>query len=676
METDESSNRTKAEPPIDKKSAPNSDVISLTSSDDEEETISSSNQKKRFKISPVENLPHISLTPVRNTPDVVLDVLDSDDEKPEIIESSNKVYKISESSSKNGTTGKGDSRPKEKNKVKNPLNALLKKNGITVRPKGDVVSVLIESDSDIERNEKKRKNLDKEANKRSDNDEDNKCWKRNNENGKRKRNGTHKDTTEEADISMRSHDKDESIIIPDSDDDTEKENHCENDFEPFPVNMDKTTTSDADAITQEESRTYFKKFLKLVEEKIVDSTFEEILPKKVPILEKYFKKCGSHVYGEKFKKILIEVIENIQTSPNTKAAKVTVLAFHQVFDFLRTHVDGAAITVEEDNYPKIKKLEKTIKLLKNKIKQLDEAEVNLNDDNDSDSAYILVDKYLARLNKVYAKYCQYIGRNPRSGLANDKIHYVKSKYDEINSALTKKYRAHSNVPSYYELKKFIEKVAQKANLSLSEQELNRETETSFLCLGDLKQKKRKNDLWVGHLDIIEYNEDPAASDTSLDSLLRKNYTEGKEKIDKIFDLYVKKQDQGEDYESAHEGESSEGSDGEQDENNEEDKNEESIVEKTDENKENKSETIKMDKGKSLMNGNKTVKKKSRQITEESNETHTNATDVSDKVEEKTDVNDKVEEKTDVNNEEITVDNCEEDTTDMSLKDKEDVMEIA
>lgn len=139
-----------------------------------------------------------------------------------------------------------------------------------------------------------------------------------------------------------------------------------------------------------EARAAFRKFLKIVEEKIVDSSFEEILPKKVPIIQKYFKKSGPYVNEKVFEMLLNESTQSVRKAPNSHAANTAVLAFHKIFEHLKAHVAETIVDIEEDHLPKVRKLEKTLKLLRKRIKQLEETEVNFDDD--EDSAYIMLDR--------------------------------------------------------------------------------------------------------------------------------------------------------------------------------------------------------------------------------------------------------------------------------------------
>lgn len=55
----------------------------------------------------------------------------------------------------------------------------------------------------------------------------------------------------------------------------------------------------------------------------------------------------------------------------------------------------------------------------------------------------------------------------------------------------------------------------------------------FEALGNLLQKRRKQDLLDIHADFITCTEDPADKDESLQSTLRKNKKEGEQKLNSL-----------------------------------------------------------------------------------------------------------------------------------------------
>ncbi|XP_076255487.1 uncharacterized protein LOC143193278 [Rhynchophorus ferrugineus] len=298
----------------------------------------------------------------------------------------------------------------------------------------------------------------------------------------------------------------------------------------------------------------FKEFLQLVQDKVTGSTFEEMLPTKMPVIQKYFNKCEGYVKQGEFYQLLNNCTDDIKKSVNSNAANCAVISFHKVCKELKAHIYQTTVEIEEDDVRKVKMLEKTIHLLTKKIKQLEETEVNFEADNNS--AYIQLDRYQVRLSKVYKKYCEYLKRNPYIGRPiYDRITFVSSNCNIINLALTKKYNNSVHFPSYYELRKYIKKVVDKHKLDLTEDDIDIESKKCFKSLGSILQKKRRQELYDSHLTFIETSEDPAKNDVSLDNALRKSQKEGEEKIKEVCQRFVDLEDRGEDHIST-EGDSS------------------------------------------------------------------------------------------------------------------------
>ncbi|ENN81186.1 hypothetical protein YQE_02403, partial [Dendroctonus ponderosae] len=310
-----------------------------------------------------------------------------------------------------------------------------------------------------------------------------------------------------------------------------------------------------------EANALFEAFLESVKAKLMGSEFEEVLPKKLAIMKKHFQKSAFHVNEKDFLAMLKETTKTIQNVPNADAANKTVIGFYKVYESLKLYIHSSTIEIEADHLPKVKRLEKIIKLLRKKIKQLDEAEVDF--DADENSAYLMCDRYQKKLKKVYAKYCEYIRRNPQNGRAiYDKIQFVHSKCNAINQALSRKYRNSVEFPTYYAVEKCIKKVVTNGKLNLSEQCIKVESEKCFQHLGSILQKKRRQELYDSHLDFIDLTSDPASKDVALANTLKKNYTQGKEKLDQLYQRYVEKQELGEDDVSSEEEQSSSKSDAE------------------------------------------------------------------------------------------------------------------
>nr|CAH7718017.1 unnamed protein product [Callosobruchus chinensis] len=236
------------------------------------------------------------------------------------------------------------------------------------------------------------------------------------------------------------------------------------------------------------------------------------------------------------------LMKSIQKTENASPERATIV-FNEVFVFIKEIADVSSIEVDKETRLKLKKLEHCMKLLKKKIKKLEVAEIDF--DAEEDSAYIQLDRYKQRLVKVHQKYCEILKKNPYAGrLTYSKIDFADSAYNEINRAISKKFK-NKSFPSYYEMEAFIKKVVDEHNLQLSDSRLKAEAEHCFKKLGDLLQIRRKRELYETHCSYIEETEDPANKDDTLNTQLKENLRKGLEKISKVCDEFVIKQEAGE-----------------------------------------------------------------------------------------------------------------------------------
>ncbi|XP_018571439.1 uncharacterized protein LOC108911089 [Anoplophora glabripennis] len=320
-----------------------------------------------------------------------------------------------------------------------------------------------------------------------------------------------------------------------SGDSSGKENKSQNDIPKNNEFNEPTTT--AEIATEDK---LLENFLKVCEKSIVNSQYEHLKDKQFSILRKYYKKCGAKLNeSSNFLKLMEENMIRAEKSPAT-----AVISFNEIFQYVKEVVDTESIEVSEEHRIKLKKLEKAIKLLVMRIKQLENSELDFDDE--EDSTYLQLDRYINRLNKVYAKYCELLKKNPYSGrITYEKLDFVDSEFNEINRAISKKYKNNEKFPSYYEMEEYIRKVVNDYNLNLSETKIKTESVRCFKKLGELLQNRRKKELYDAHYLYIRDSEDPANVDKSLDSTLRHNFNEGQVKIEKICEEFRIKEEHGE-----------------------------------------------------------------------------------------------------------------------------------
>ncbi|CAG9822761.1 unnamed protein product [Phaedon cochleariae] len=305
-----------------------------------------------------------------------------------------------------------------------------------------------------------------------------------------------------------------------------------------------TTSTETSNDCKPSNTLLLESFICLCEKSIKNSKFQ-VLSDRFPVFWKYYETCETEL-GESsnFKQMIQVNMEKAQ-----KSTALTVISFNEIFQHLKELVEAESIEVSNETLIKLKKLKKTIKQLLAHIKKLEESEVDFSDE--ENSIYLQLDRYNNRLAKVYQKYCELLNKNPYSGrLTYTKLDFVDSEYNEINRAVSKKYKNNKKFPSYVEMENFIKKVVADNNLELSQAKLKSESVHCFKKLGELLQDRRKRELYDSHYMHIKDSVDPAKDNPSLNSTLKTNYEEGQKKIEKIVELYVTKGQQEEKAESS------------------------------------------------------------------------------------------------------------------------------
>lgn len=123
------------------------------------------------------------------------------------------------------------------------------------------------------------------------------------------------------------------------------------------------------------------------------------LSRKIESFKHYYLKCEKKVVEcEDFKKLLENSIKKATLSPYQ-----AVICFGQVFMHLKDLVRVNTVEVTKKEKVKLKKLEHTIKLLVHKIKELENAEVDFSED--EDSTYVQLDRYSDSFYFVTNKLC-------------------------------------------------------------------------------------------------------------------------------------------------------------------------------------------------------------------------------------------------------------------------------
>ncbi|KAK4872874.1 hypothetical protein RN001_014903 [Aquatica leii] len=222
-----------------------------------------------------------------------------------------------------------------------------------------------------------------------------------------------------------------------------------------------------------------------------------------------------------------------------------VVRFTEIFDFLKDKLKSEENKVLLSGPKKqlLNKLEKTLLLVRKRIRKLDEAEVDF--DEEENSNYIKAARYKEKAQQIFKKICELRKEDPNSGrLAYNKLNFTQSKYPKINNVLNKKYKNTIEFPTYFEMDKCIRNCVDIDELGITEEMLKAEIKFCFEQLGTIMKQRRKLDLYDTHTDFIQENDDPASHDPEMEQTLRENYEKGNAKMAEIYEKYTRMQESG------------------------------------------------------------------------------------------------------------------------------------
>lgn len=195
----------------------------------------------------------------------------------------------------------------------------------------------------------------------------------------------------------------------------------------------------------------------------------------------------------------------------------------------------------------VERLEKLLEDIRDKIEQLKEAEVDLDDE---DSAYIMEEKYQKKFVKVWNKLCEIKESSADTGRPSQrKFRYSGTRYPEINKKIEKFINKKKCFPDYNDIRDIIVSVNNSRALHLKGSAIDRLAREAFSDVGDQLQKRREEDFkytFLGHLPretkIVRNEDDPAYEDKSLQLKLEENKKVSRIRLNAVIEKFVEKQD--------------------------------------------------------------------------------------------------------------------------------------
>uniref|UniRef100_A0A182JLH6 Daxx histone-binding domain-containing protein n=1 Tax=Anopheles atroparvus TaxID=41427 RepID=A0A182JLH6_ANOAO len=185
----------------------------------------------------------------------------------------------------------------------------------------------------------------------------------------------------------------------------------------------------------------------------------------------------------------------------------------------------------------IAKLNRTLYLLTKRIKQLEEADVDFN--HETNSAYLMAERYKKRAFDVYEKLCDITGENKNAHrLVRKPIRFDSTPYQEFNRTLQMFVNQTNTFPNFRDVLKCLQHCNAKVGYGLRPDQMNGIAEEAFCKIGRQLQKRRKTDLYETVVYHAGEEKDPALIDPNLKQKLEEN-VKHYNKVNQIIEKYAK-----------------------------------------------------------------------------------------------------------------------------------------
>lgn len=267
---------------------------------------------------------------------------------------------------------------------------------------------------------------------------------------------------------------------------------------------------------------------------------------KQKLLKYYHSVHPDYVTSKNFRKTILTTIEEIEKEPHLVYMKLKLIIEELdarrkckavVFTQDSVEVKG---TGDETKDVHLKKLYKALVKVKRHIADLEEAEVDWDDDDNS--SYLKKVRFEKRACDIYEKVkkletfethsetklfyfkiCEITGESTHAHrIVKKPIKFKGSEFPEFNKKLTKIVNQNNSFPNYLSVLKCLDYCNKKHQFGLMQEQMKRIAQDAFEKLGKKLQERRKMDFYETAQFYVGKNKDPAKEDPELRSQLEKN----------------------------------------------------------------------------------------------------------------------------------------------------------
>ncbi|KAK6641388.1 hypothetical protein RUM44_013099 [Polyplax serrata] len=189
----------------------------------------------------------------------------------------------------------------------------------------------------------------------------------------------------------------------------------------------------------------------------------------------------------------------------------------------------------------IKKILSHLDTLGMKIKELENAEVDLSDE--EDSSYVQLQRYRKKFCSLYKKFCKLTNEvSDASRIYSRKICFSGSKYPEINRCIENWLNKTRRFPDFSDILKLLENQSSSLGLQYSSEGIRVLATEIFQQVGVQLQRRRQYDLWDTLSGFLTETEDPAESNPELQKVLNTNFEVRVKKEQEIITYFAELQE--------------------------------------------------------------------------------------------------------------------------------------
>lgn len=256
-------------------------------------------------------------------------------------------------------------------------------------------------------------------------------------------------------------------------------------------------------------------------------------------LVKYYE-CvhPDYINSKSFKKTLSMVTADVLANPELVYLKLSSIVEElnirrKSRDSVMTN-ENITSTGSEKKDNQIRRLNRALYILKKRIAKLEEMEVDF--DEDINSAYMMEERYKKRAFEIYEKICDITGESKHAHrIVRKPIHFDGTHYPEFNRTIQTFVNRTNTFPDFFDVLKCLQHCNSQYGYRMRRDEMTKIAQDAFIKIGKLLQKRRKTDLY----ETVAYYTGPDKDPALVDRKLLDKLEENKKHYGKIGDLIDK-----------------------------------------------------------------------------------------------------------------------------------------